>query len=169
MKTHTQTALLFTSALFLITVGCSGKQTESETEKKYTCTFSIECSAAMEENASLSKEKLGILPPDGVIFPETQVQFSEGETAYDVLERVCKENKIQMESEWSSAFGSQYIEGIANLYETDCDSMSGWTFYINGGFSDYGCSQTVLSDGDKVEWTYVLYDDNFSDDETDAD
>ncbi len=163
MKNYAKIPLLFTSALFLITVGCSEKQNKNEPKKQYTCNFSIDCSAALEENAGLAKEKRDILPPDGVVFPETQVKFSEGETAFDVLDRVCKENKIHMESEWSSAFGSEYIEGIANLYETDCDSMSGWTFYINGNFSDFGCSQTVLSDGDRVEWTYVLYDSNFTD------
>ena len=164
MKNYTKIPLLLSSALFLITVGCSEKQTESKNEKKYTCTFSIDCSAALDENAGLSKEKLDILPPDGKIFPETQIEFSEDETAFDILERVCKDNKIQMESEWSSSFGTEYIEGIANLYETDCDKMSGWTFYINGNFSEYGCSQAKLADGDKLEWTYVLFDENFADD-----
>ena len=39
------------------------------------------------------------MPEDGIILPATEVTFSDGESVlYDVLQRVCKANKIHMES-----------------------------------------------------------------------
>lgn len=44
---------------------------------------------------------------------------------FDVLQRVCKANKIHMESSFTPVYNSAYIEGIHNLYEFDVGKLSG--------------------------------------------
>lgn len=124
-------------------------------EKTYTCTFSIECSTILNNLADLESEKLDEVPSNGIILPTTTVTFYEGESVYDVLQRVCKENSIQMEASWTPIYNSAYVEGIHNLYEFDCGNLSGWMYRVNGWYPNYGCSRYQLAQGDIVEWRYT--------------
>ena len=74
---------------------------------------------------------------------------------FDVLQRVCRAQGIHMESNWTPAYNSAYIEGIGNLYEFDCGNLSGWMYSVNGVWPDYGCSGYTLRDGDTVVWSYT--------------
>ena len=121
----------------------------------YTCTFSIECSTILNNLSMLEPEKLEMVPFDGVILAEMTVVFYEGESVFDVLQRVCKENKIHMEASWTPMYNSAYIEGIHNLYEFDCGALSGWMYRVNGWYPNYGCSRYQLQDGDVVEWRFT--------------
>jgi len=123
--------------------------------KTYTCTFSIECSTILNNLNMLDSEKLEAVPSDGVILAKTTVTFYEGESVFDVLQRVCKEKGIHMESSWTPIYNSAYIEGIHNLYEFDCGELSGWMYRVNGWYPNYGCSRYQLKDGDVVEWRYT--------------
>lgn len=120
-----------------------------------TCTFSISCATILDNMDACDKSKRDLVPEDGIIFPETEVPFSDGESVFDVLQRVCQENKIHMESNWTPLYNSAYIEGIHNLYEFDVGPLSGWMYAVNGWFPNYGCSRYQLKDGDKVEWRYT--------------
>lgn len=140
----------------------SGKPLPSEPEsqkvdkkKTYTCTFSIECSTILNNLSDLEADKLDILPSNGVIFPAQTVNFYEGESVYDVLQRICKERHIHMESSWTPMYNSAYVEGIGNLYEFDCGSGSGWMYRVNGWYPNYGCSRYQLKQGERVEWRYT--------------
>lgn len=124
-------------------------------EKTYTCTFSIECSTILNHLGDLKPDKLECVPSDGVILAPVTVTFYEGESVFDVLQRVCRENGIHMESSWTPIYNSAYIEGIANLYEFDCGNLSGWMFRVNGWYPNYGCSRYELAQGDVVEWRYT--------------
>ena len=124
-------------------------------EKSYTCTFSIECATILNNLDQLDPNKLEIVPSNGVILPKTTVTFYEGESVFDVLQRVCKENGIHMESTWTPIYNSAYIEGIHNLYEFDCGDLSGWMYRVNGWYPNYGCSRYQLQDGDTVEWRFT--------------
>ena len=123
--------------------------------KTYTCTFSIECSTILNNLDRLDPEKLEMVPSGGVILSKTTVTFYEGESVFDVLQRVCKEKSIHMESSWTPVYNSAYIEGIHNLYEFDCGELSGWMYRVNGWYPNYGCSRYELKDGDVVEWRYT--------------
>ena len=123
--------------------------------KTYTCTFSIECSTILNNSYQLDPDKLEMVPSGGVILAKTTVTFYEGESVYDVLQRLCKEKGIHMESSWTPIYNSAYIEGIHNLYEFDCGSLSGWMYRVNGWYPNYGCSRYQLKDGDVVEWRYT--------------
>lgn len=126
-----------------------------DTVKSYTCTMSIECSTILDNLNKLDSDKLDIVPKNGVIFASQTVKFYDGESVFDVLQRVCKENKIHMESSFTPMYNSAYIEGIANLYEFDCGSSSGWMYSVNGWYPNYGCSRYTLKQGDRIEWRYT--------------
>lgn len=120
-----------------------------------TCTVSISCATILENLDRLNAEKADLIPADGVLLAPTAVEFTEGESIFDVLKRVCRENKIHMEFSETPVYQSAYIEGIGNLYEFDCGEGSGWMYRVNGEFPNYGCSRYPLQDGDTVEWVYT--------------
>lgn len=139
----------------------SGKPKPVEPEEKVTtdtnlyCTFTITCSTILDNMNDLDPEKVELVPKDGIILKKQKVQFKEGESVYDVLVRVCKDNKIHMESSWTPMYNSAYVEGINNLYEFDCGSLSGWMYKVNEWFPNYGCSRYELKNGDDVVWCYT--------------
>ena len=120
-----------------------------------TCTFSISCATILNNWDKCDESKKPLVPADGVILPTTTVTFTEGESVFDVLQRLCRENKIHMESSWTPMYNSAYVEGINNLYEFDVGSLSGWMYSVNGWFPNYGCSRYALQNGDVVEWRYT--------------
>jgi len=126
-----------------------------DTRTQYTCTFSIECATILSNLSQLAPEKLGMVPTNGVILPKQTVTFYEGESVFDVLQRVCRDRGIHMESSWTPIYNSAYIEGIQNLYEFDCGSLSGWMYRVNGWYPNYGSSRYQLEQGDVVEWRYT--------------
>ena len=128
---------------------------EVDKKKTYTCTFSIECSTILNNLKDLDPDKRELVPSNGVILAPTKVTFYEGESVFDVLQRVCKENGIHLESSWTPIYNSAYIEGIHNLYEFDCGELSGWMYRVNGWYPNYGCSRYQLVDGEKVEFRYT--------------
>ena len=131
------------------------EDTEVDKAKTYTCTFSIECSTILNNLDMLDPDKLECVPSNGVILAKTTVTFYEGESVFDVLQRVCKDNGIHLESEWTPIYNSAYVEGIHNLYEFDCGALSGWMYKVNGWYPNYGCSRYQLKEGDVVEWRYT--------------
>ena len=128
---------------------------EINAAKSYTCVFSIECSTILNNLVDLDPDKLELIPSNGVILPPTTVVFYEGESVFDVLVRVCKENGIHLEFSWTPVYNSAYIEGIHNLYEFDCGPLSGWMYRVDGWYPNYGCSRYQLADGERVEWRFT--------------
>ena len=120
-----------------------------------TCTFSISCATILNNWDDCDESKKPLVPADGVILPTTTVTFTEGESVFDVLQRLCRENGIHMESSWTPMYNSAYVEGINNLYEFDVGSLSGWMYSVNGWFPNYGCSRYALQNGDVVNWVYT--------------
>lgn len=119
------------------------------------CTLVIECKTILDNKEKLDAAKEALVPEDGVVLAETTVAFDEGESVLDVLKRVTKEHKIQMEFEKSPAYDGGYVNGIANLYEFDCGSTSGWEYYVNDWSPNYGCGNYILTDGDHIAWRYT--------------
>ena len=131
------------------------EQQEVDQTKVNTCTFSIECSTIFNHLEQLAPDKLEMLPSGGVILEKTTVSFNEGESVFDVLQRVCKDYGIHLEASWTPVYNSAYIEGIHNLYEFDCGNLSGWMYCVNGWYPNYGSSRYALKDGDVVQWRYT--------------
>lgn len=131
------------------------EEQEVDKKKEYTCTLSIECSTILNNLSDLDADKRELVPSNGVILEPTEVTFYDGEAVFDVLQRVCKEKGIHLESSWTPIYNSAYVEGINNLYEFDCGELSGWTYCVDGWFPNYGCSRYQLKDGEKIEWRYT--------------
>lgn len=123
--------------------------------KVMTCTVQIRCDTILNNLGDLTSGKEAYVPENGIILGTTTVEFTEGETAFDVLKRVCDYYGIQIEYSYTPLYGSYYIEGINYLYEFDCGSQSGWMYKVNGWFPNYGCSSYTLADGDTMVWVYT--------------
>ena len=137
-------------ALLLLLTACGSREELTE-----TCTISISCATLLDNMDQLTAGKDELVPADGWLLQETQVNFAKGENVFDVLQRVTREHKIHMEYSDTPMYNSAYIEGIGNLYEFDCGSGSGWQYCVNEWFPNYGCSGYVLEDGDVIRWVYT--------------
>ena len=120
-----------------------------------TCTIEIRCDTILDHLDLLDTAKKSYVPSDGCILPETTVAFSEGESVFDILRRVCEEKKIQLEYSWTPVYDSYYIEGIHQLYEFDCGNESGWMYKVNEVFPNYGCSSYEPKAGDAIAFLYT--------------
>ena len=119
------------------------------------CTVTIVCDTVLDNLRTLDKEKAPYVPKDGVILPKTQVSFAQGDTAFDVLQRVSTAADIQLEYSWTPMYNSYYIEGINHLYEFDCGPESGWMYKVDEWFPNYGCSSYTLQNGQDIVWCYT--------------
>lgn len=119
------------------------------------CSVTILCNTILDNMDLLDAGKEAYVPEDGVILAETNVKFETGETAFDVLKRICESMEIQIEYAWTAVYDSYYIEGINHLYEFDCGNESGWMYKVNDQFPNYGSSSYELEDGDKIVWQYT--------------
>ena len=124
-------------------------------ETKMSCTIEIRCDTILNNMQDL-KPGLDVYVPDsGTILPTTTITFTEGETVFDVLKRICDARGIQIEYSYTPMYGSYYVEGINNLREFDCGQQSGWMYKVNGWFPNYGCSKYILDAGDEIVWCYT--------------
>ena len=125
------------------------------TDISCSCTISISCATILNNMDMCNPDKVELVPSDGWILRPVTVTFNQGESVFDVLQRVCRNHGIHMEFEWTPMYNSAYIEGIHNLYEFDVGNLSGWMYKVNGWFPNYGCSRYALQDGDTVVWCYT--------------
>lgn len=162
--------LIVFSVILLISVLVMG--TEFQTVDEYylthiddigsdskTVTVSINCESVLDNWDKLDKalQNSDYIPEDGIILPPTDYVLRDGDTAFDMLYRIVRYNKIQFEYQGAqdNSFGSAYVQGISYLYEFSCGGTSGWLYKVNGEFPNYGCSKYKLKDGDTVEWIYT--------------
>lgn len=123
-------------------------------DEKTQCTLSINCDKVLDNMDKLTEGKAEIIPANGIILSPYTLDFTEGESVFDVLLRATKDNNIHFEFSSTPAYKTAYIEGINNLYEFDCGELSGWMYKVNGEFPRYGCSQYELKNGDVIEFVY---------------
>lgn len=127
---------------------------EKDADKLY-CKVEIRCDSILENMENLRAEKADYVPADGMLLEMSEVEFKEGETAFDVLKGVCEDLNIQLEYAYTPVYESYYIEGINHIYEFDCGSESGWMYKVNGSFPNYGCSAYEVQEGDEIVWCYT--------------
>ena len=142
--------IVFAALCALTACGAQQEQTVAG-----TCTLSISCQTLADAPEKCKADKQELIPADGWILPEETLEFYEGESVFNVLQRTCKQQKIHMEFSNTPIYNSAYIEGIHNLYEFDVGNLSGWMYKVNGWFPNYGCSRYQLKDGDVIEWVYT--------------
>lgn len=140
----------------------------TNTEKPVeSCSVKIVCSTVIDNLDKLQEAKRGFVPSGGIILKQTQIEIKDGETVFDVIRRACNENvcidnctycqknAIQFEYVYTPAFETYYIEGIHQIYEKDCGSMSGWMYSVNGEFPNMGSSSYTVSSGDEIVFSYT--------------
>ena len=120
-----------------------------------TCTITIRCDTVLNNRDILNPAKAPYVPKDGVILPATTVEFTSGETVFEILQRVCTAADIQLEYSWTPLYDSYYIEGINHLYEFECGAESGWMSEVDGWFPNYGCSAYEVQPGERIEWRFT--------------
>ena len=62
-----------------------------------TCTISISCATILDHPEECDPDKWELVPADGWILPAVTVEFTAGESVFDILQRVCREEKMRME------------------------------------------------------------------------
>lgn len=129
-------------------------ESNPEPVSKYV-TISITCHTILNNLDKVSDNKKGIIPSNGVILSQKQVEINDGDTVFDVLLRETRKQRIHMDFVESPVYGSAYIKGINNIYEFDAGELSGWMYSVNGVFPNYGCSIYNLNDGDVIQWMYT--------------
>ncbi len=112
-----------------------------------TVTLCISC------HTVVGKSDSEYIPSDGILLIDTEFEFDEGETVYDILVRAARRHGIQTDIRGDGE--TAYVSGIGFLYEFDFGELSGWVYHVNGVSPSIGCGQYALSDGDKIEWLYT--------------
>ena len=117
-----------------------------------TVTIAISCKTAIN-NGLNKKPGFSHLPSNGIILQNMKVEFSEGDTVFDILVKVTRKKGIHMEYRGSGS--NTYIEGINNLYEFDCGKQSGWMYTVNGDVPNVSCSEYKIKENDEIKFQYT--------------
>lgn len=129
--------------ILALCVGCNSSDADAVTVK-----IKIDCSKILD-NYDLLDEELKdekYVPSNGIILAETEVKAKAGDSAIDVLKRVCADNKIHFDD------SDGYIKGINNIYEKSCGDASGWIYEVN---DEPIMTEYTVSDGDLISWIYI--------------
>lgn len=129
-------------------------ETTKEPEK-LSCTISIECHSILANKNLVKNPGILACAGNGTILPATEVEFTAGETVFDVLKRVCTAKHIPLSFQFTPLYGSYYIQAINGIEEFDVGELSGWMYQVNGWHPNFGCSSYALEDGDIIEWQYT--------------
>lgn len=135
--TTTKAATSATSATTAAT-----EATASTKKQKITVTISINCEKALAYGANV--------PESGYFLAPCKYTAEQGDTVFDVLEAVAKENGISLKHQ-----NKTYIQAIGGLSEKACGNGSGWTYKVNDNKPNKSAAKYELSNGDVIEWYYV--------------
>lgn len=135
------------------TMSKENKNVEEE-KKRINTSTERKSSPSNEEKIIKPSVTITIIGPEdvGTILAATEVEIEDGDTVFNILKQVVKDNNIQME--YKGRKSSVYIQGIHNIYEFDKGPESGWIYRVNGEVSQISCGEHKLNAGDKIEWLY---------------
>ena len=144
-------SVIFTFALFAVIFVVAMTTNIQSTESYY---------GTAEEKETVGKVSVSIRcdrimsGSDAIILSETDIEFAENDSVYDVLVAAARENRILLDASGTGDF--VYIAGINNIAEFDYGELSGWMFRVNGDSASLGCGEYKVHNGDKIEWVYTL-------------
>lgn len=124
----------------------------TQPQPKTACTVEIECKSILNKKNKFKKD-ISLVPSNGIILSPVSVNFDDGATAYDVLQKACTQNGIALNAQKSS-FGV-YIVGIGGIEEKDCGQQSGWVYTVNGKSPSVGLGNYKIKNGDSIVLSYV--------------
>lgn len=142
----------------IVSVNDAERKGKSQLEKgEIQVEMEIDCKTLLGNNKVnlKNKSKAKYIPEDGIILKKSKYKVKDGDSAFDLLKNVALKEKIHMEHVYTEVYNSYYVKGINNLYERDGGKMSGWHYYVNGKYINYGSSEYKLKKGDFVQWKYT--------------
>ena len=125
------------------------------TPKKHFCTIEIRCDTVVDTSKLENQAVAPYVPKNGTILKVSEMEFTPGESVFDILLRATKERNIHMEFRDENSYSGKYIEGINYLYEMDAGPLSGWMYKVNEKFPNYGCAAYKVEDNDAIVWIYT--------------
>ena len=72
-------------------------QEQTVSDDKIYCTFSISCAKILESPEVIDDSIADVVPKDGWIYKPQKIEINEGESVFDILLRVCRDNNIHTE------------------------------------------------------------------------
>jgi len=148
--------LIFLAVLVCACFFACGETSQNETDETFFMTLSVRADMLLSDMDLLDREKHELIPNDGVIFHETEIIFTAGESVFDVLQREMRNAGIHMAFRRPPMLDSVYIGAINNIYEFDAGALSGWVYRVNGEVPTISASMYFLQPNDFVEWLYTL-------------
>ncbi|MDE7195344.1 MAG: DUF4430 domain-containing protein [Oscillospiraceae bacterium] len=119
-------------------------------------TVGADCLAALAVMDRIDEgvNPVSVIPEDGVVIAECTVSAEEGASAFDALVAAAREQRVAVD--YVGSFYGVYVRGIGHIYEFGFGDMSGWLYTVNGESPDVSSGEYILSEGDRVEFTYTV-------------
>lgn len=133
--------------------GSGGSSSSGQQKHKATCSISITCHKLVGNN-DIDRATKANVPSSGVLLSNMTVEIRSGDSVYDVLKRACDQRGLVVAAE-NTGLGI-YVAGIGGLYEKAAGGESGWKYKVNGSYPNDSAGDVGVSDGDVIEWVYVL-------------
>lgn len=127
--------------------------TTTTTKPSNICYMTIECKSILNSMDKLKAGHNKYVPADGYILNSFEYEYNDGDTAYTVLDEICKINNIKLTAK-STMYGT-YVSGINNIDEFDCGNQSGWLYSVNNEFPPKSCDNYEISDNDSIVFSYI--------------
>ena len=87
----------------------------------HTVTLTIDCSDILDNYDKLDQNLRDerYVPSDGIVLSEEEYVLCDGDTAFDLLEKAARCEKIPIDYQGSgdNIYNSVYVRGINNIYE----------------------------------------------------
>ena len=133
----------------------SAVESSSAQDSKNTASLTIDVSDILANYDTLEKglQSEEFVPKSGKITDAETGEFTQGQTALDLLKKIAEEKNIKLDIR-TTEYGP-YVSAINQIAEGSCGKSSGWMFKVNGKTPDVGADQCKLAAGDKVEFFYV--------------
>lgn len=90
---------------------------------------------------------------NGPNLASTEVEITDGETAFAATLRVLKSKGISVDYTGSGA--TAYVKSIGGLGEFDAGPLSGWNIYVEGIMIPRSADAYEVFDGYKIHWKYT--------------
>jgi hypothetical protein len=113
--------------------------------KSKSVTISVNCAIA-------AQNELPGAPEDGWIITERTVLIDDGDTVFDILKKVCDEEKVLLMTR--KAGNAVFVSAIGGI--TAVNAKSGWMFSVNDEFPMTSASAFKLDDQDVIKWQYTM-------------
>lgn len=119
--------------------------TEAPTPQTAIVTISIDCANATEGGVPGA-------PESGWIMGKKEIELQDGDTVWDVLNRICRDRGIAVSKTGSGSY--IFVKSIAGV--APVSAQSGWMFSVNGVYVQTGAGNYVVSGGDAIRWKYTM-------------